>query len=172
MRSITPPLLVAPPSGTRIRTRLRVDAADDRVLRVVGGYLGRLAGTDLATRCRLGRGADQRADRKRTLTAASSSRWAGALTRTSNDQWQRGWHNLHDARANLRRAIRAIDRRLAAPVGGRRGRVRGYATRAEHWQKQRRHQLALLREGDPVEGDGDAVGFHVLVVALVVDGHQ
>jgi hypothetical protein len=145
MRSITPPFLVAPPYGARIRSRLRVAVADERVLRAVGAYLGRLAGTDVATRCRLGRGADQRADRKRALTAASSSRWAGALTRTSNDQWQRGWRNLHDARANLRQAIRAIDRRLAAPVGGRHGRVRGYASRAEHCQKQRRRQVLATR---------------------------
>ena len=141
MRSIFSPFLVAPPSGARIRTRLRVDAADERVLRAVGGYLGRLAGTDIATRCRLGRSDDQRADRKRALTVRSSSRWAGALTRTSNDQWQRGWRNLHDARVSLRHAIRVIDRRLAAPVGGRRGRVRGYASGAEHWQKQRRRQV-------------------------------
>jgi hypothetical protein len=115
-----------------------VDAADERVLRAVGGHLGQLAAADLAIRCRLGRDNDQRADRKQALTAASSSRWAGALTRTSNDQWQRGWRNLHDARASLRRAIRVLDRRLTTPVGGRHGRVRGYATRAEHWQKQRR----------------------------------
>jgi hypothetical protein len=145
MRSIAPPFLIAPRPGVRIRTRLRVDAADERVLRAVGEYLGRLAGIDLATRCRLGCGSDRRADRKRALTAASSSRWAGALTRTSNDQWKRGWRNLHEARANLRRAIRVIDRRLAAPVGGRRGRVRGYASGAEHWQKQRRRQVLATR---------------------------
>jgi hypothetical protein len=145
MRSITPPILVAPSTGMRIRTRLRVAVADELALRAVGEYLGRLAGTDLATRCRLGHGADQRADRKRALTAASSSRWAGALTRTSNDQWKRGWRNLHDTRANLRRAIRAIDRRLAAPIEGRHGRVRGYATEAERWQKQRRRQVLATR---------------------------
>jgi hypothetical protein len=141
MRSITPPFLIVPPPGARIRTRLRVDAADERVLRTVGGYLGGLAGTDLATRCRLGRDDDLRADRKRALTVESSSRWAGALTRTSNDQWQRGWRNLHDACVGLRRAIRVIDQRLAAPIGGRHRRVRGYATGAEHWQKQRRRQV-------------------------------
>jgi hypothetical protein len=145
MRSITPPFLAAPPAGVRIRTRLRVDAADEQVLRAVGGHLGRLAGVDLAIRCRLGHGDDRRAARKRALTAASSSRWAGALTRTSNDQWQRGWRNLHDARASLRRAIRVIDRRLAAPVAGRHGRNRGYATRAERWQKQRRRQVLAAR---------------------------
>jgi hypothetical protein len=145
MRSITPPFLVMPPAGVRIRTRLRVDAADEQVLRAVGGYLSRLAGVDLAIRCRLGHGHDRRAARKRALTAASSSRWAGALTRTSNDQWQRGWRNLHDARASLRQAIRVIDRRLAAPVAGRHGRDRGYATRAERWQKQRRRQVLAAR---------------------------
>jgi hypothetical protein len=145
MRSITPPFLIVPPPGARIRTRLRVDATDELVLRAVGRHLGELAGTDLATRCRLGRGDDMRATRKRALTVASSSRWAGALTRTSNDQWQRGFRNLHDARASLRRAIRVVDRRLAAPVGGRRGRVRGYATGAEHWQKGRRRQVLAAR---------------------------
>jgi hypothetical protein len=145
MRSIVPPFLVVPPAGARIRTRLQVDAADELVLHAVGRHLGGLAGTDLATRCRLGRGDVMRASRKRALTAVSSSRWAGALTRTSNDQWQRGWRNLHDARTNLRRAIRVIDRRLAASVGGRCGRVRGYTTGAEHWQKQRRRQVLAAR---------------------------
>jgi hypothetical protein len=145
MRSITPPSLVEPPTGVRIRTRLRVAAADERVLRAVGEHLGRLAGTDIAIRCRLGRSDDLRADRKRALTLASSSRWAGALTRTSNDQWQRGWRNLHDARASLRRTIRVIDRRLAAPVGSRHGRVRGYASGPERWQKQRRRQVLAAR---------------------------
>lgn len=145
MRSITPPFVVVPPTGARIRTRLRVNAPDERVLREVGAHLGRLAGTDLAIRCRLGHRDDRRVDRKRALTKASSSRWAGTLTRTSNDQWQRGWRNLHDARISLRRTIRAIDRRLVAPVGGHHGRVRGYATKAEHWQKQRRRQLLAAR---------------------------
>ena len=65
MRRIVVPFVVAPPAGARIRTRLRVDAADERVLRAVGEHLGRLASGDLAARCRLGRGDDQRADRKR-----------------------------------------------------------------------------------------------------------
>src|SRR6266542_4372125 len=89
MRPIVAPFVVAPPSGARIRTRLRVDPADDLVLRTVGAYLGQLAGQDLAVRCRLGLGEDARTERKRALTVASSSRWAGVITRTSNDQWQR-----------------------------------------------------------------------------------
>jgi hypothetical protein len=115
------------------------------VLRLVGEYLGGLAGGDLARRCALGPGADGRTDRKRALTPASSSRWAGAITRTSNDQRQRGWCNLLDARAGLRRASKAIERRLQVPVGGRHGRVRGYASPAERHEKQRRRQHLQAR---------------------------
>jgi hypothetical protein len=145
MRSIVSSFVVAPPSGARIRTRLRVDAADEQVLRAVGEQLGRLAGQDLAVRCRLGRGYDQRADRKRALTAQASSRWAGTLTRTSNDQWQRAHRNLLDARAGLRRAIRRLRARLAVGVGQHQGKVRSYASQAERFQKQRRLQHLQAR---------------------------
>jgi hypothetical protein len=148
MRSICAPYVVAPPTGMRIRTRLRLTPADEQVATAVGRHLATLAGQDLAWRCRLGLGADQRTKRKRSLTAASSSRWAGTITRTANDQWKRGYKNLLDARTGLRRAILAIDRRLAVPVASRRGRVRGYASRAERYQKQRRlqHLQARLAE--------------------------
>ena len=148
MRSITAPFVVAPPAGTRIRTRLRLPARDEQVLRTVGEYLGRLASTDVADRCRLGRAGQRRADRKRALTGASSSRWAGAITRTSDDQWQRAHKNLLGTRAGLRRAIRRLRARLAAPVGQRQGGVRGYGSRAERFQKQRRlqHLQARLAE--------------------------
>jgi hypothetical protein len=142
LRAIAAPFVVAPSAGARIRTRLRITAADQAVLRQVGEHLGRLAGHDLAERCRLGLGEVDRARRKRQLTAASSSRWAGALTRTSEDQWQRAHRNLLDDRIRLHRAIRRIRARLAAPAGGRTGRARGYASGFERWQKQRRlHQL-------------------------------
>jgi hypothetical protein len=140
MRPIAAPFVVAAPVGARIRSRLRVDAADERLLRVVGEHLGRLAGSDLAARCRLGRGDDQRADRKRMLTAAASSRWAGAITRTSGDQWERALANLLDARIGLRRAAKRIQSRLRVAVGQRQGKVRGYATQAERFNKQRRLQ--------------------------------
>jgi hypothetical protein len=105
MRSIAASFVVAPPGGARVRTRLRPSLHDAAVLGVVGEYLGGLAGGDLARRCAVGPGADGRAERKRDLTAQSSSRWAGAITRTSNDQWRRGWRKLLDVRAGLRRAI-------------------------------------------------------------------
>jgi hypothetical protein len=125
MRSISEPFVVTPPPGARILSRLRLTATDQAVVRAVGGYLGSLAGADVAWRCRLGQATDQRAVRKRTLTGRSSSRWAGSITRTSNDQWQRGLANLTDRRIALRRACRAIRLRLAVPVGQRQSRVRG-----------------------------------------------
>ena len=133
MRSIHAPYVVAPPTGTRIRTRLRLTPADERVMTTVGRHLATLAGQDLAWRCRRGLHADQRTERKRRLTA-------GTITRTSNDQWKRGYKNLLDARTGLRRSILAIDRRLAVPVNGRHGTTRGYASRGERYQKQRRLQ--------------------------------
>jgi hypothetical protein len=151
MRSISEPFVLTPPAGTRILTRLRLTAPDQAVVRLVGEYLGSLASADVAWRCRLGAAPDQRTVRKRTLTGRSSSRWAGSITRTSNDQWQRGLANLTDHRIALRRATRAIRSRLAVPVGRRQGRVRGYATRAERFAKQRRLQR-LQAELAEVEG--------------------
>jgi hypothetical protein len=146
MRPLAAVYVVAAPTGARIRTRLRLSAADARVLSAVGVHLGRLAGQDLALRCRLGAGDDQRAARKRALTAVASSRWAGALTRTSNDQWQRGRRNLLDTRDGLRRACRVLRARLAVPTGGRRGRMRGYSSQAERFEKlgRLRHLEARL----------------------------
>jgi len=145
MRSMTAPFVVAAPPGARVQTRLRPSQQDATVLHMVGQHLGQLAGSDLARRCTGGLGAHGRTDRKRALTAASSSRWAGAITRTSNDQWQRGWRNLLDARAGLRRTIRVLQRRLAVPVGQRCGRARGYATGQERWAKQQRLQHLQAR---------------------------
>jgi hypothetical protein len=140
MRSISEPFVAARPLGVRIRTRLRLTTEDKTVVRAVGEHLGRLAGTDLVWRCRLGPAAEQRAPRKRALTSRSSSRWAGSITRTSGDQWQRALANLADRRIALRRASRAIRLRLAIPVACRQGRMRGYASGAERFAKQGRLQ--------------------------------
>jgi hypothetical protein len=77
---------------------------------------------------------------------------AGTITRTSNDQWDRAHTNLLDARTGLRRAVTRIRARLAVPAGQTggqgRGRVRGYQTRMERFQKQGRlqHLQASLTE--------------------------
>jgi hypothetical protein len=131
---------VATPAGARVRTRLRVSAEDEAVLRAIGTHLGSLAGRDLAARVREGRldargRAMSRARRKRALTAESSSRWAGAITRTSEDQWGLAERNLRAERTSLQARVRRVEARIAVPAGGRSGRLRGYATPVERHAK-------------------------------------
>ena len=149
-RPVAAPFVAAAPAGARVRTRLRVSAQDEVVLRAAGSHLGSLAGRDLAARCAEGRldakgRAASRAARKRALTAGSSSRWAGAITRTSEDQWQLAERNLRAGAASLRARVRKIQARLAVPAGGKAGRVRGYATLAERHAKAVRAQVLRAR---------------------------
>ena len=150
LREIAEPFVVAPPAGVRVRTRLRVCGVDAAVLREVGGYLGSLASADLAARCAEGRlDAGQRARsrrvRKQELTAKSSSRWAGALTRTSEDAYQLAYRNLLAERRCLLARIKRIEARRAVAAGTRAGRVRGYATAAERHAKTIRVQTLRTR---------------------------
>jgi IS605 OrfB family transposase len=150
LREIAAPFVAAAPAGARVRTRLRVSPADEEVLRAAGSHLGSLAGRDLAARCAEGRldakgRAVSRAARKRALTAASSSRWAGAITRTSEDQWSLAERNLRADRTSLQARAGRIEARLAVPAGGRDGRVRGYATPAERHAKAIRLQSLKAR---------------------------
>ena len=55
LRPVAAPFVAAAPAGARVRTRLRVSAEDEAVLRAAGSHLGSLAGRDLAARCREGR---------------------------------------------------------------------------------------------------------------------
>ena len=150
LREIAEPFIAAAPAGARVRTRLRVSAEDEAVLRAAGSHLGSLAGADLAARCREGRldakgRAVSRTERKRALTAVSSSRWAGAITRTSEDAWQAADRNLMAGRSTLRSRVQAIEARLALPAGQREGRRRGHATQAERHAKQVRLQVLKAR---------------------------
>jgi len=145
MRPVAAPFVAAAPTGARVRTRLRLSPQDEAVLRAAGRHLGSLAGRDLAARCAEGRldakgKAVSRAARKRALTAESSSRWAGAITRTSEDQRGQAERNLRAQQASLNARIRRIEVRLAVPAGGKTGRVRGYATPAERHAKTVRLQ--------------------------------
>ena len=140
LRRIAAPFVAAVPAGARVRTRLRVSPGDEAVLRAAGSHLGSLAGRDLAARCAEGRldargRAVSRAARKRALTAQSSSRWAGAITRTSEDQYRLAGRNLRAERASLQARVARIGDRLAVPAGGRSGKTRGYATPAERHGK-------------------------------------
>ncbi|ACU54351.1 transposase, IS605 OrfB family [Acidimicrobium ferrooxidans DSM 10331] len=146
LRAISPPFVVAPPTGVRVRTRLQVTDVDAAVLMALGTYLGSLASNDLAERCRQGEldakgKTESRRERKRALTALTSSRWAGTITRTSEDAFQLAMGNLEAEQRSLRARIAQIRRRLAVPAGTRRGRSYGYPTQAERFQKQRRLQI-------------------------------
>jgi hypothetical protein len=148
LREIAAPFVAAAPPGARVRTRLRVSPEDAAVLTAVGRHLGSLAGRDLAARCAEGRldakgRAASRAVRKRALTAESSARWAGAITRTSEDAWQLASRNLAAERATLKARVRKIEARIAVPAGKEHGRSAGYATPAERHAKTLR--LKALR---------------------------
>jgi IS605 OrfB family transposase len=161
LRPIAGPFVVAAPAGARVRTRLFVSGADSMVLGAAGEHLGSLAGRDLARRCAQGRldaagQAASRRARKQVLTAEATSRWAGAITRTSEDAWALAERNLVAETRSLRARCGRIRRRVAAPVGRSRGRVRGYGSAAERWEKQRRLQVLQARleavEGRLAEG--------------------
>ncbi|HEY6314475.1 MAG TPA: hypothetical protein VIY52_27270 [Streptosporangiaceae bacterium] len=83
--------------------------------------------------------------RKRALTAESSSRWAGAITRTSEDQVRLAGQNLRAKRSSLQARIRRIEARLAVQAGSKSGRVHGYATPAERHAEAVRRQLLKAR---------------------------
>jgi IS605 OrfB family transposase len=150
LRPVAVPFVAAAPAGARVRARLRPSPEDEAVLRAVGGHLGSLAGKDLAARCAEGRldargRARCRAVRKRVLTAESSSRWAGAITRTSEDQVRLAGQNLRAGRVSLQARIGRIQARLAVPAGGTSGRIRGYATAAERHAKAVRQRSLTAR---------------------------
>ena len=150
LRPVAVPFVAAAPGGARVRARLRLSPGDEAVLQAVGAHLGSLAGKDLAARCAEGRldaqgRARSRAVRKRALTAASSSRWAGAITRTSEDQVRLAGQNLRAEQASLRARISSIEVRLAVPVGEKAGKARGYATTAERHSKTIRLQALKAR---------------------------
>ena len=150
LREIAAPFVAAAPAGVRVRARLRVCPRDAQVLRAAGRHLGTLAGRDLAARCAEGRldargRAESRRERKRALTAQSSSRWAGTITRTSEDAWQLASRNLAAERATLKARVRKIEARLAVPAGTRAGRLAGYATPAERHGKTLRLKALKAR---------------------------
>ena len=110
LRRIAAPVVAAGPSGKRFRTRLHLSPTEAAALAEIGELLGSLYRRELAGRIRLGR-ADRkaqsvwRAERKRALTAVSSSRWAGALTRAVEDQYQLGMRALGAHVGDLQSAI-------------------------------------------------------------------
>lgn len=158
LRRIGDPVVAAPPAGVRIRTRIHPSAEEAAALTAIGQLLGSVYRSELAERTRLGRldgkaHAAWRAQRKRALTAVCSSRWAGAITRAVEDQYQLGLRGLAAHVRDLRAAVEVLEARCglrtgelapAADTGGRSRRRRGYRNTAERCAKTRR--LAVLRD--------------------------
>ncbi|MEV6819294.1 hypothetical protein AB0M72_11085 [Nocardiopsis dassonvillei] len=147
LRTLADPFLAPAPTGVSVRDRLKgLTPRDEAVLRAVGAHLGSLASTDLATRCADGtsHGKDSWAARKRELIPESSSRWAGALTKASNEQWALARRSQLAHLHHLQAGIDTLRHRLSQPLGtrGTQGAPGGYTCRREWHAKSRR--LATL----------------------------
>jgi hypothetical protein len=162
LRRIGDPVVAAAPAGVRIRTRIRVSESEAAALTAIGEFLGSVYRGELADRIG-GSGLDRdgraawRAERKQAITAVSSSRWAGAITRAVEDQYQLGMRGLAAHVTDLRAAVEVLTGRCALrpgerapepagePGSRRRGRRwRGYRSASERFAKTRR--LAVLGE--------------------------
>ena len=152
LRGLAESFVVSPPSGVTIKTRLRPTPAEEQALREVGTFLGSLYRADLVRR--LGEGkldaqgrAASRRERKRGLTSASSSRWAGSITRATQDQYDLAVRALAAERAMLVAATGKLSARVAAPAGGRAGKIAGYRSAGERHGKTRRLAQLTSRLG-------------------------
>ena len=149
LRRIGDPVVASAPAGVRIRTRVHLTVAEAAVVGAIGSFLGSVYRAELAARVGLGRldrqsQARWRAQRKQAVTAVASSRWAGAITRAVEDQYQLGVRAVSAHVANLRQVVDVLEQRCAlrpgeAGPGGR----RGYRSASERFAKTRR--LAELR---------------------------
>ena len=160
LRTIGDPVVAAAPAGVRIRTRIPASAAEAAGLAVIGDLLGSVYRCEMVERIGLGwldraSQAAWRAERKRAVTAVSSSRWAGAITRAVEDQYQLGMRGLATEVRDRRAAVEVLEQRCAlragelAPVQDddsgdpSRRPHRGYRSAAERFNKTRR--LAVLQ---------------------------
>ncbi|MFI1852077.1 IS200/IS605 family accessory protein TnpB-related protein [Streptomyces sp. NPDC020480] len=151
------PFVVPSPSGVAIRTRLKgLTTADEKILRLVGDLLGSLASRDLKARCAAGLEHDSErwAVRKRTLTQESSSRWAGAITKATHDQWALARRGQLAHVQSLEAGIETITHRLSRPVGesGTKQAPGGYRSTRE-WHAKRRRLCVLEDRLQAVRAD-------------------
>ncbi|MET7312077.1 IS200/IS605 family accessory protein TnpB-related protein [Streptomyces sp. NPDC005571] len=134
LRELTASFMVSGPCGVAGRDRLKyLTAQDEGVLRAVGAHQGALASRDLKARCADGleHGAQTWAARKRELTALSSSRIAGAITKATHDQWALARRGQAAYIQKLAAGIKALRHRLSLPLGEKGTRWR------ERWEAER-----------------------------------
>ncbi|WP_327248324.1 transposase [Streptomyces sp. NBC_01320] len=149
LRKLAVPFVVPGPCGVAIRDRLgHLTPHDEMVLRAVGEHQGALASRDLKDRCADGHdhSAQTWASRKRELTALSSSRIAGAITKATHDQWALARRCQATHMKTLDAGIRTLRHRLSLPIGekGTKRAAGGYRSRGEWFRKSRR--LAMLED--------------------------
>jgi hypothetical protein len=156
LRRIGDPVVAVGPTGMRIRTRIHLTEAEAATVAAIGSFLGSVYRAELAGRVQRGRldrvsQARWRTQRKQAVTALASSRWAGAITRAVEDQYQLGMRALSAHVTDLEQAVAVLAQRCALAPGeqdplptapGRRR--RGYRSAGERFAKTRR--LAILRE--------------------------
>lgn len=155
LRSIEAPFVALGPSGVAIRDRLKhLTDMDHKVLRMVGEHLGRLASQDLKSRCAdgLDHNTDTWAARKQGLTGASSSRWAGSITKATHDQWALSRRCQLTHIQGLEAGVHTLMHRLSQPIGekGTKRAPGGYRSKSEWFHKSRRlatleHRLDVVR---------------------------
>jgi IS605 OrfB family transposase len=149
-----------------VRTRLKqLTPADEKVLALVGAHLGSLASWDLKVRCADGleHSAQTWAARKRGLTAVSSSRWAGSITKATHDQWGLARRGQLAHVQSLETGIRTIAHRLSLPVGakGSKRAPGGYRSKRE-WHAKSRRLHVLEDRLERTRADREAGTVHVV----------
>jgi IS605 OrfB family transposase len=159
LRTIADPFVALGPSGVAIRDRLKhLTTQDEKVLRLVGAHLGSLASKDLKARCADGleHSTETWAARKRELTSASSSRWAGSITKATHDQWALSRRGQAAYIQSLEAGIKTIAHRLSQPIGEK-GTQRAPGYRSAHeWFHKTRRLHALEARLDQVRADREA----------------
>nr|WP_042180619.1 transposase [Kibdelosporangium sp. MJ126-NF4]CEL14482.1 transposase, IS605 family, OrfB [Kibdelosporangium sp. MJ126-NF4]CTQ88847.1 transposase, IS605 family, OrfB [Kibdelosporangium sp. MJ126-NF4] len=150
LRTVDVPFVALGPSGVAIRDRLKhVTAEDEDVLRVAGEHLGMLASGDLKARCvgGLEHSADGWAVRKRELTAVSSSRWAGSITKATHELWALARRCQGAHIQSLEAGVRTLEHRLSLSIGapGTKRLPGGYRSRGEWFHKSRRLHTLTAR---------------------------
>ncbi|MGW1163846.1 IS200/IS605 family accessory protein TnpB-related protein, partial [Streptomyces sp. NPDC002519] len=166
-RPLRAPFVAQEATGVAIRDRLKgLTARDEEVLRAVGAHLGTLAARDLRIYTAPGfdrRDADQWARRKRELTAMSSSRWAGAITKATHDQYALARRGQLAHLQNLDAGIGMLRHRLSLPLGekGIKPAPGGYCSEREWFAKSRRLG-ALEHRHAAVEADWQRGAVHVV----------
>ncbi|WP_381797711.1 IS200/IS605 family accessory protein TnpB-related protein [Streptomyces niveus] len=166
LRRIAPSFVAFGPTGVSVRDRLKgLAPEDEKVLRLVGVHLGSLASRDLKARCADGleHSAESWASRKRELTAVSSSRWAGSLTKATHDQWALARRGQAACLKSLEAGVRTIAHRLSLPIGekGTKRAPGGYRSKSEWFHKTRRLRV-LEGRLDRVRADRENGVVHVV----------